>query len=249
MVSQYGRLDRLLSKKTGLSLRDLKAVLAAGRARVDGEVVRHADIRVGPFNSVALDGQVVQVAAQPHYLMLHKPAGVVSATRDARHRTVIDLLAGSAWAQDAAQLHVAGRLDATSTGLLLLTNDGHWSRALCDPERAIRKRYRVRLRDPLHPDAVAAFAGGMYFAHEDITTRPAELVALDDREVEVALVEGRYHQIRRMFARLGNRVVSLHRFAVGPWQLPGDLAPGQARALTDAGAIWTSQDADRRETQ
>ena len=247
MISRYGRLDRFLLKHTGASLRELKAVLAAGRVQVDGNTVRHADRRVGPFNTVVLDGQVMQSAAHPCYLMLHKPAGVVSATRDDRHRTVMDLLLETAWAKAVPGLHVAGRLDATSTGLMLLTNDGQWSRALCEPQRMIRKRYRVRLRDPLGAGAVEAFAAGMYFAHEDITTRPATLLPISDHEAEVVLVEGRYHQIRRMFAHLGNRVTALHRFAIGPWQLPPDLAPGQARALSDPHAFTASQNSDVRE--
>lgn len=241
MQSRYGRLDRLLSKSENISLRELKPVLAAGRVSVDGDTVRQADLRVGPFQTVTLDGRVIQSAQTPHYVMLHKPAGVVSATRDRRHRTVIDLLREGPWAGVADDLHVAGRLDATSTGLLLLTNDGQWSRALCEPGHAVRKCYRVRLARPLAAGAAEAFAGGMYFEYEGITTRPAGLRQLSSHEVEVTLVEGRYHQIRRMFARLDNRVESLHRFAIGPWQLPAGLPPGAAMAVQDPWPVRASQ--------
>ena len=233
MASRYGRLDRLLSKQTGVSLRALKAVLAAGRVTVDDRVVRQPDCRVGPFNGVALDGEVIREAETAWYLMLNKPPGVVSATRDSRHRTVIDLLTQSPFAAAADQVHIAGRLDATSTGLMLLTNDGVWSRAVCGANSQVTKTYRVDTAQPLKDSDVADFAGGMYFATEDVTLRPARLDISAPCAARVTLQEGRYHQIRRMFTRVDNRVTRLHREAIGPWTLPDSLAPGAFMAVPD----------------
>jgi 16S rRNA pseudouridine516 synthase len=159
--------------------------------------------------------------------MLNKPAAVVSATKDAEHTTVIDILQRD----DREQLHIAGRLDFNSTGLLLLSNDGDWSRQLSLPERQIAKVYIVTVAQPLNTDYVAAFAAGMYFEYENITTRPAQLTIVSDYVAEVSLCEGRYHQIKRMFGRFNNPVIDLHRTAIGHIQLDPTLQQGQYRAL------------------
>ena len=115
-----------------------------------------------------------------------------------------------------------------------MTNDGRWSRALSLPQRNIGKQYRVTLANPLSPEYIEAFAQGMYFDYEGITTRPARLDIINDYCAEVTLVEGRYHQIKRMFGRFQNPVLELHRLAVGNLQLDSALAPGSARELTAA---------------
>jgi 16S rRNA pseudouridine516 synthase len=227
MQSKHARLDRFLSQRLGQSRREIQHLLAAGRVQVDRAVTRDGQQRIGPFSTVQLDTELLQ-ANQARYLMLHKPAGVVSATRDSRHRTALDLLDEEL----RGDLHIAGRLDFHSTGLLLLTNDGDWSRALSAPENRIGKRYRVTLEQPLGEEYVAAFAEGMWFAHEGITTRPAQLVIVSEHVAEVTLIEGRYHQIKRMFGRFRNRVLSLHRFAVGDLLLDPELQAGASRDLT-----------------
>lgn len=233
MKSRRGRLDRLLARHLQISRDNVRPMLAEGRIMVNGQRARHADSIIGPFDSVVVDGRPVQQAEQPVYLMLNKPAGIVSATRDDTHRTVIDLVRASPFAGYAGQLHIAGRLDATSTGLLLLTNDGRWSRALCAPGSRLEKHYRVTLQQPASEEDIAAFARGMTFDYEGIVTQPARLILEDGAVARVSLVEGRYHQIRRMFARCGNRVLTLHRYAIGPWHLPDDLAQGEVREVPD----------------
>ncbi|UTW11659.1 pseudouridine synthase [Marinobacterium rhizophilum] len=229
MQSRVARLDRFISVQTGINRKHVRLMLAQGRIQVDG--VRATDIQqpVGEFSQVLLDGQVLQ-ANTPRYLMLHKPVGVVSATRDDEHRTVIDLLQ----ADYRHSLHIAGRLDLNSSGLLLLTNDGRWSRGLSAPDSGVSKKYRVTLANPITEEYIQAFADGMYFGYEDITTRPAGLRILDERVAEVTLTEGRYHQIKRMFGRFRNPVLALHRCAIGPLVLDPDLLPGQSRELTPA---------------
>jgi 16S rRNA pseudouridine516 synthase len=196
---------------------------------VGGKPATRINQVIGQFTHVQLDDEVLQ-ARNPTYIMMHKPTGVVSATRDDRHKTVIDLLDRA----DRSELHIAGRLDFNSSGLLLLTNDGRWSRQLSLPQSNISKIYRVTLERPLTTDYIQAFAAGMYFEYEGIKTQPAGLRIIDDYVAEVSLVEGRYHQIKRMFGRYGNRVLRLHRIAVGSLALDPALRAGQSRDLSAA---------------
>ncbi|QFU75907.1 rRNA pseudouridine synthase [Halioglobus maricola] len=227
MRSKHARLDRFISYHKGISRRAVKPLLAQGRVRVDNLSTCSADTVIGEFTRVEIDDEVLQ-AKQPRYLMMNKPAGVVSATHDAQHKTVIDLFSG----EDVGDLHLAGRLDYNSTGLLLLTNDGRWSRWLSDPRAGIVKRYRVTLRDPVTQPMIEAFQTGIHFPYEDLVTRPAALNVVSAKApyiADVALGEGRYHQIKRMFGRFRNEVLALHRYAIGPYTLPVDLEPGQTR--------------------
>ena len=165
--------------------------------------------------------------------MLHKPAGYLSATTDPRHPTVIELIDLPL----REGLHLAGRLDRASTGLLLLTNDGRWSERVTEPVEEISKVYRVTTRDEIGPGTAAIFAAGIYFAYEDLTTRPAVLEIVAEREALLTITEGRYHQVKRMFHAVGNQVLSLHRESVGPLVLD-DLLLGESRRLTDAEVAW-----------
>ena len=228
MQSTRTRLDRFIRARTGIHRRDIRSVLAQGRVTVNGQVATGISQVIDQFSRVLLDNQLLQ-ARTPTYVMLHKPAGVVSATSDEQHKTVIDLLDRP----DRHSLHIAGRLDFNSTGLLLLTNDGRWSRGLSAPENEVGKRYRVSLENPIGDDYIQAFAQGLYFAYEGIMTRPAQLRVIDTHTAEICLVEGRYHQIKRMFGRFDNPVIQLHRTAIGELELDPALLPGQSRDLTE----------------
>jgi len=225
--AKRSRLDRFISRQTGVNRRDVRALLASGRVGLNGRPARDISEVINQFSHVTLDGKVLQ-SNTPLYIMLNKPAGVVSATWDARHRTVMDLLG-----DDLAEgLHIAGRLDFNSTGLLLLTNDGRWSRRLNSVQHPIEKVYRVTLEQALTAAYIEVFEQGMHFAFEDITTRSARLTILSDYSAEVRLTEGRYHQIKRMFGRFNNRVLTLHRVAIGSVVLDPTLAPGHSRILS-----------------
>jgi len=224
------KLDRLLAKHDSTGRTRARAMIVAGRVRIDGSVSRRIDHEVDRFNVVELDGMALQSPTRRLHLMLHKPAGVVSATRDAEHPTVIDLIDDP----DKHGLHLVGRLDRSTTGLVLLTNDGNWSKPLMDPATKVAKTYLVETRDPIPASAIQAFAAGFHFHTEDLTTRPAALEILAERRARLTLHEGRYHQIKRMFHRIGNRVVKLHRESIGAIQLPPDLGPGAWRMLTEA---------------
>lgn len=231
MQSSRSRLDRFLRANANINRRHVREVLARGRVSVDGVVATDINQVIDIFSHVTLDDKTLQ-KNQRRYVMLNKPMGVVSATTDKKNKTVIDLLDFDY----KEQLHIVGRLDFNSTGLLLLSNDGAWSRDLTSPEGKVAKRYTVGLENPILDSEketyIKAFQNGMYFEFEDITTLPAGLNILDSHTAEVTLIEGRYHQIKRMFGRFDNKVVTLHRDSIGELGLDELLAPGQSRELT-----------------
>jgi 16S rRNA pseudouridine516 synthase len=227
MQSKRSRLDRYLSHRLSINRRDVRLLLAQGRVKLDYQTARDIQQFVDQYTHVQFDGQVLQ-ANIPSYVMLNKPQGVVSATKDASHSTVVDLLPHGY----PGDLHIVGRLDYSSTGLVLLTNDGRWSRRLTQPESRVAKRYRVSLDKPVSKDIITAFYEGIYFEFEKLTTRPASLSIIDDRNVEVILEEGRYHQIKRMFGRFQIEVLQLHRYAIGGLVLEDSLLEGHSRNLT-----------------
>ena len=220
------RLDRFLTRRGTHPCKEVARLLADGRVRVDGAVETSGLRRISRFSRVELDGEILQ-EHEAVYLMLHKPAGYLSATSDPLHPTVMELIDHPL--RD--ELHLAGRLDRASTGLLLLTNDGRWSKRVTEPLEEISKIYRVTTRDEISSETAAIFAAGIYFAYEDLTTRPALMEILGEREALLTIHEGRYHQVKRMFHAVGNQVLSLHRESIGPLVL-GDLPPGIVRRLT-----------------
>ncbi|MDO6447190.1 16S rRNA pseudouridine(516) synthase [Colwellia sp. 1_MG-2023] len=231
MSISHTRLDRFIGEHLQISRRDVRLMLAQRRISVDGQAVNEIGFIINKFSHVQLDGETLQ-NHQAYYVMLHKPVGVVSATVDAQHRTVIDLLSHPA----KNELHIVGRLDLNTSGLVLLTNDSRWSERLMSPEHKVAKKYLVTVEHPISKeqerDYIDAFAKGMYFQYEDITTMPASLMMIDPHLLEVQLFEGKYHQIKRMFGRFQNPVIGLHRKSVGALELDAELAVGESRMLT-----------------
>lgn len=228
MQSKRGRLDRFLSSQLNMKRKDVRLLLAQKRVSVDGAVALNIGQPIDEFSHIILDNQRVLQANKPVYIMMHKPVGVVSATKDEQHRTVIDLLDRP----DKSTLHIVGRLDLNTSGLLLLTNDGRWSRQLTSPEKKVTKAYKVTLQNSLTDEYIEAFYQGMYFSYEDITTEPAKLEIISEYVAHVNLTEGRYHQIKRMFGRFRNPVLQLHRMSIGCLSLDSALQPGESRHLT-----------------
>lgn len=222
------RVDRFLSNLPQFNRQQARLFLIEKRVRVDGQIVSdpHHDIR--EFSRVELDEQVLQAGKPARYFMLHKPPGCVSATQDPEHPTVLDLLNEA----DKHDLHIAGRLDFNTSGLMLITNDGHWSRHLTQPQTKLPKVYYVETEQDITDDYITRFEQGVYFAYEDLTTLPATLELLGPRSARLSIVEGRYHQVKRMFGYFDNKVVRLHRESIGPLMLDSRLAPGEYRALT-----------------
>ena len=224
------RLDRFLGNLPALNRQQVQRLLASGAIKVDGQTCRDGRHEVRSFQRIELADQVVQAGKPARYFMLHKPVGVVSATVHDEHRTVLDLLDEP----DKHELHIGGRLDLNTSGLLLITNDGLWSRRLTEPRSELGKVYRVETEQVIDPVCVEAFAQGLYFAYEDLTTRPAELLILSPHTALLTLHEGRYHQVKRMFGHFDNKVIGLHRESMGPLQLDPQLAPGEYRHLSTA---------------
>ncbi|XKH01545.1 16S rRNA pseudouridine(516) synthase [Marinobacter nauticus] len=222
------KLSRILSNQNGISRKQANALIAFGRVSVNGQICRTPAYEVDRFSTVKVDHQVIQTGEAEHYLMLHKPAGYLSATVDARHQTVLELIAPEL----RNNLHIAGRLDRSSTGLLILTSNGHWSRKLTEPLIRIPKVYRVTTAHPIGPETAEQFARGIWFEFEGLTTSPAQVDQLGEREARVTIYEGRYHQIKRMFHAVGNRVTALHRERMGAIELDWRLGPGDYRPLT-----------------
>lgn len=221
------RLDQYVSQCSSLSRKDAKRAITAGRVRVNRQTCRQAKHHLSGQDEVQLDNQPL---ARPGelYLMMNKPAGVISATTDSDQPTALDLLPG----EMAARVHIAGRLDKDTTGLLLLTSDGQWSHRVTSPRRDCPKTYRVRLAEPLTEDAQRALEQGVLLKGESTLTRPATASRLSDTELDLTISEGRYHQVKRMLAAVGNRVLALHRNSIGQITLDTTLAPGEYRALS-----------------
>lgn len=228
------RLDKYISHQLKCGSKSARLLIAQGKVSINAIVVRDNLIEVNALSNVACEGRSLG-SEQAHYVMLNKPRGIVSATVDEEHQTVVDLIHESY----GEQLHIAGRLDKESTGLLILTNDGIWSKLLTEPIMAIPKRYMVTTENEIATEVAERFAEGFYFAYEDITTLPAELEILSPRSAIVTIYEGKYHQIKRMFHAVGNRITSLHRLSIGCLEIDPSLEAGEYRSLTDAEIVST----------
>ena len=223
------RLDRLFCQHPKWNRRHAQLLLALGKVYVNGQVTSDGTLEIDQFARVDADGKRLQAGKTALYLMLNKPAGILSATSEPEHQTVMDLLP----AELANQLHIGGRLDKASSGLMLLTNDGLWSRRITAPDLKKAKTYKVTTGRPIHPDTERVFTEGIHFPFENITTSPAQLERLGPNQARLTIYEGRYHQIKRMFGRFRNPVVALHRETMGEIRLDASLAPGQYRPLTE----------------
>ena len=221
------RLDRFVSQAVGISRSQARALIRRGQITVAGGTVRQPAHHVDTGQAVEHAGKRLQLP-QPAYLMLHKPCGLLSATTDPAQNTVLSLLPSPL----AARVHLVGRLDKDTSGLLLLTDDGAWSHRISSPKQGCAKTYRAELAQPLVADAEQRLLQGLVLRSEPLPTRPAVLQRLDATQVRITISEGRYHQVRRMFAALGNRVVWLHRERIGGLWLDETLAPGQWRELS-----------------
>lgn len=223
---QKTRLDRFLAHALDISRTDAQKLVRRERVTVDGEPVRDPSMHV--TGGVALDGEPV-IAFGRVVLMMHKPAGLLSATRDPSDRTILDLVPRELRPRDLAPV---GRLDKDTTGLILLTNDGQLNHRLTHPRRHVPRTYRVHYEGALAEDAMARVAAGLRL--EDQTELlPAELTLIGPGECRLVLHQGVYHQVKRMIAVLGGVVTALHREGFGPLVLdPEALAPGAVRSLS-----------------
>jgi len=227
MVSYAARLDKFISQELSYKKRQVQLLLARGLVILDDVVCFDGEQVIGQFSKIEVEGKLLR-HHKPIYVMLYKPAGIVSATVDDQHTTALELLPPKYH-----HLHIAGRLDLHSTGLLLLSNDGQWSRKITQPQTKLAKYYTVKVAHPITQDQVDGFNEGIYFAFENLTTLPAQLHVLSQTTAQVILKEGRYHQIKRMFGHFSNPVLDIHRTQVGHIKLPIDFVPGDYKVVSD----------------
>lgn len=223
------RLDKFVAQSLQLPRSAARTLITKGRVTVDGQVCKKADTTLSGAETVAAEGKPL-TCQQFVYIMLNKPKGVVSASTDRHDCTVVDLLEG---AYPRRELFPAGRLDKTSTGFVLLTDDGGFAHEILAPKRHVSKTYTVVIDTPLTDEMRRGFAEGVTLA-DGTALSPAEVEALtpDGLTVKVRLRQGVYHQIKRMFGVYGAGVNALHRDAIGGLALDPALAPGQWRELS-----------------
>lgn len=219
------RLDGYVSSRANLTRRDAKAAIKRGRVTVDGAVELSPERKIDT-ETVSFDGRELPRSSFI-YIIMNKPAGVLSASEDRRQRTVLDLLPESLTRRG---LFPVGRLDRDTTGLLMITNDGAAAHRLLAPASHVDKVYEAELDGEASAADVAAFAQGVRLG--DFTAMPSELVPLGARRARVTLREGKFHQVKRMFAARGLTVLALKRVSFGGVTLPPDLAEGEARLMT-----------------
>lgn len=222
------RLDKIVSNQTGYSRKEVKELVRNKRIMVNDVVVSKSDIKFDPINDlISLDGENINVKKKV-YLMLNKPKGYVSATEDKELPTVLELVPIEYSHRD---LFPAGRLDRDTTGLMLITDDGEFAHNILSPKKHVKKTYNVTIDIPMTEEMVSGFKDGVNLI--DGECKSAGLEITGQYTGVVTLVEGRYHQIKRMFGCFGAKVVELERIGMGNFFLPSDLELGECREFTE----------------
>ncbi len=223
------RIDKLLSNHNLATRSEAKKYIKQGLVTIDGIPVKKAEDKVDPNKVTVCFKGVPIVHKEQIYLMLNKPADVVTATKDNLHRTVLDLIPNCT-----SDVFPVGRLDKDTTGLLLLTNDGDFSHRLMSPKKHVAKTYEAVLQKPVNPEEVILFAKGLDYGEEE-PAKPAKLEIISNEEpfkVRLTITEGKFHQVKRMFHAVGNEVLALNRVSIGNLMLDSDLKQGDYRELT-----------------
>lgn len=227
------RLDKLLANSGFGSRSEVKEMIRKGRVLVNNVPATKPEINVAGTDEVRVGGRIIGGELKPSYYMLNKPAGLLSATEDKSGQTVIDLFA----AEKISQLFPVGRLDKDTEGLLLVTDDGELAHYLLAPSREIPKVYYAQINGLIEDEATEAFRKG--FSFKDFDSKPAELKILsrdtsnNKTEAEITVTEGKFHEVKRLVAKVGGEVTYLRRIAFGSLKLDESLKPGSYRRLTD----------------
>ncbi|WP_041822498.1 pseudouridine synthase [Alkalihalophilus pseudofirmus] len=226
------RLDKLLSNMGYGSRKEVKKVLKSGSVRINEKVIKDGSYKVDPDQSdVTVHGELVEY--KPYvYLMLNKPQGVISATEDNHHKTVIDLLDESYLLYDPFPV---GRLDKDTEGMLLLTNDGKFSHSLMSPKKHVKKTYYAKVKGTVTEEDIGLFKKGVTL-DDGYVTKPADLTIItagEQSEVELTITEGKFHQVKRMFEAVDKKVTFLKRISIGGLKLDPSLEKGMVRELTE----------------
>lgn len=219
------RLDKFICKSTELSKIEASEFLQSHLVKIDNKIFTNGATQVHENNSVYLGD--TELTLRPfRYLLMHKPANTLCSNIDEKYPSIFNYVD----IDKKSELHIVGRLDADTTGLVLITDDGNWTFKIIKPEAQCEKVYRVQLRDELSEDAISKLEQGVFLQGTDKATLPAKISILSQNEVLLTITEGRFHQVKRMFRAVGNRVKSLHREKIG--QVSLDVEIGQWRYLT-----------------
>jgi 16S rRNA pseudouridine516 synthase len=222
------RLDKFIVKSTAFNKQQVQHHISSSHIKVNGTIVDDCRFQVHENNTVIFQGK--RLVTRPfRYILMHKPSDTICSNIDDVYPSVLNSLKQSN-VDHVDQLHIAGRLDADTTGLILITDDGRWTFDITQPINDCSKVYRVGLSRPFDLNLQARFEEGIQLQGETTLTLPAKVALVNDKEVLLTISEGKFHQVKRMFAALGNRVVSLHREQIGDVML--DVEVGKWRYLT-----------------
>lgn len=222
------RLDKFLCDTAGLSRTEAKNAVKKGQIAVNGQVQKAADFKVKEnTDTVTFQGKPLSYAAF-HYYMLHKPAGVITATEDKKESTVMGILRE----EKVKNLFPVGRLDKDTEGLLLITDDGELAHNLLSPKKHVDKEYLVKVRDSISEEDCRRLSEGVDIGDEK-PTAPAKVERVAEKEILLTIREGRFHQVKRMLQAVGNEVLYLKRLSMGRLRLPEDLEKGAYRPLSE----------------
>lgn len=222
------RLDKFLCDTAGFTRTEAKNAVKKGQIAVNGQVQKAADFKVKEnTDTVTFQGRPLSYAAF-HYYMLHKPAGVITATEDKKESTVMDILRE----EKVKNLFPVGRLDKDTEGLLLITDDGELAHNLLSPKKHVDKEYLVKVRDSISEDDCRKLSEGVDIGDEK-PTAPAKVERVAEKEILLTIREGRFHQVKRMLQAVGNEVLYLKRLSMGSLRLPKDLEKGAYRPLSE----------------
>ncbi|MBE8167370.1 MAG: 16S rRNA pseudouridine(516) synthase RsuA, partial [Shewanella sp.] len=222
------RLDKFICEATELTRTLAKRAIRSGDISCDGVTLKSSSFKVNAEMKICLDGEPIEIVGE-RYIMLNKPVDTICSTIDEVHPSVISLLD----VIKADTLHIAGRLDVDTTGLVLITSDGQWSHKVTSPKKECGKRYLIEVAEEIDSELVEQFSAGISLKGEPEPLKPAQLEIIDIHTARLTITEGKYHQVKRMFAATGNKVISLHREAVGKIELDSDLEEGEWRYLTE----------------
>ncbi|MGE4282367.1 MAG: pseudouridine synthase [Clostridia bacterium] len=231
-MSNSQRLDKILSNSGFGTRKEIKQMVRAGQVSIDGKVIKDSSIHIDPDdNRIIVNGQNVEYRKYI-YLMMNKPAGVVSATWDNRFKTVVDLVPEE---YKHFELFPVGRLDRDTEGLLLLTNEGQLAHDLLSPKKHVPKTYYAKIDGQVTEKDITIFERGVIL-EDEYKTLPAQLNILksdEQSEIELTIVEGKFHQVKRMFEAVGKKVIFLKRIKMGTLELDKDLKLGECRELSN----------------
>lgn len=231
-MNKTQRLDKILANMGYGSRKEVKMLIKNGAVEVDNRIVTEADLRVNPDNQLLKVNGIILNYKKHIYIMMNKPQGVISATEDIKNKTVLDLLEGR---YSNYQLHPVGRLDKDTEGFILLTNDGQITHALTNPKRRVPKTYYAEILGYVDDKYIEYFKEGI--ALEDgYKSLSAELEIIEKSKIskiKLTIIEGKFHQVKRMFDAIDKRVIYLKRISIGTLNLDESLNPGEYRELKE----------------